>query len=130
MHISKPGEIDDAADFIGDKNAFMNDAERAIWWQGPHSPFPLLYYFGVLDPSEVLEKPRWRLCKCPFHEDHHASMIVDGAIGSWECYSCLVRGEFWFYWAFMSRDPKFRELVERAARDSDVNLLQYLPPKE
>lgn len=35
----------------------------------------------------------WRMAKCPFHEDQHASLSVSTVHGGYKCHACGVSGD-------------------------------------
>jgi hypothetical protein len=53
--------------------------------------------------------------KCPFHDDHHASMFLDNQLGIYKCHACGAHGDVINLYAHFEKIP-LREAIDRMAR--------------
>lgn len=52
-------------------------------------PSPSAFYarFGI-----TLKRSGWQMVRCPFHDDTHASLSINGTHGGFICHACGVKG--------------------------------------
>lgn len=55
----------------------------------------------------VIKHANWQMAKCPFHDDTHASMGVNGTHGGFICHACGAKGNMiGFYMQYHNTDFK------------------------
>ena len=56
-------------------------------------PDPATYYPAQLDNLARATGNGWAACRCPFHDDAHASASANLITGSFRCHACEARGD-------------------------------------
>ena len=57
--------------------------------------------------SIAIKVAGWNMAKCPFHDDKHASLSVNGSHGGYVCHACGAKGSLiGFYMAMTNKDFK------------------------
>ncbi|UNU73652.1 CHC2 zinc finger domain-containing protein [Moraxella nasovis] len=66
------------------------------------TPSNLYGRFGI-----VIKHTNWNMARCPFHDDKHASMSVNGTHGGFICHACHEKGSMIaFYMRMTAKDYK------------------------
>lgn len=81
----------------------------------PHEAYQKPIYEPLrLDPTAFYERfgiaikhTGWQMALCPFHDDKHASLSVNGTHGGYICHACHVKGNMiGFYMRYHNTDFK------------------------
>lgn len=56
-------------------------------------PDPARYYASRVEGLKRANAAGWATCRCPFHEDRHASAAANLETGGFRCFSCGWHGD-------------------------------------
>lgn len=56
-------------------------------------PDPATYYAAHMDKLARAAGDGWAACRCPFHDDAHASAAANLIHGGFRCHACEARGD-------------------------------------
>lgn len=56
-------------------------------------PHPAAYYAAHLANVSRADGKGWVACRCPFHDDQHASASANLLTGGFRCHACEARGD-------------------------------------
>ncbi len=56
-------------------------------------PDPAIYYAARVAKLGQPNADGWAACKCPFHEDAHASAAANLSTGGFRCFACGAKGD-------------------------------------
>ncbi len=56
-------------------------------------PDPARYYAAALGKLARADAKGWAACRCPFHQDAHASASANILTGGFRCHGCEARGD-------------------------------------
>ena len=73
-------------------------------------PDPSIYYRSKLQKIGRTLASGWAQCRCPFHEDKHASASVNLSTGGFRCHGCGVKGDLVTFHQRLTGQP-FRPAV-------------------
>lgn len=65
---------------------------------------PIAFYgrFGI-----AIKNQGWQMVRCPFHDDRHASLSINGTHGGYICHACHAKGNMiGFYMRYHNTDFK------------------------
>lgn len=82
-------------------------------------PDPAAYYAAQLDNVSRADGKGWAACRCPFHDDTHASASANLLTGGFRCHACEARGDlvgFHMRRTGLAFALAVRDLIGRAAR--------------
>lgn len=79
-------------------------APRYSRFNYPPLPTPKAFYSRY---SLSVKNDGWNMAKCPFHDDKHASLSINGTHGGFICHACGVKGNMiGFYMRYHNTDFK------------------------
>lgn len=77
-------------------------------------PTPSVLYgrFGI-----NLKTTSWNMAKCPFHDDKHASLSINGTHGGFICHACHTKGSMISFYMQMTNTDYKTAMIELGAYD-------------
>lgn len=76
------------------------------------TPHALYGRFGI-----DLRGNGWNMVRCPFHDDKHASMSINGTHGGYICHACHAKGNMIGFYMRMTNSDYKTAMIQLGAYD-------------